>query len=301
MISRGNIMLVVVVLIAAITGCASDEEKNIEYYPNGKVKIEASYQIDNADSLYKEYFENGNIKSVTYWKDGLQTGEAKFFYENGKLKSKSFWKEGKSHGKYENYYEDGTLEELGFNKNGLDDGAYSIYYPNGQLLQTGTYKDGMRHGLQMNYNEDGTPMGSKRFYNVQGQEYQVEIVTYNADSTIKERSSRIEIAIDKDTVKVGESLQFKLAFEKPRMDSTYFLISANGGYDEKFYQVDKSKIDTLSSKSHEVIYEVIPKSTGLKYLRGMASNLTITYNKDDSTVSKEIHKYFEYPYFVKEQ
>jgi antitoxin component YwqK of YwqJK toxin-antitoxin module len=293
-------LIFLTVLIAVITGCASDEEDSRKYYPDGNIKSVVSYQVDSADSLYKEYFENGNVKSVTYWKDGLQTGVAKFYYKSGKLKSKSYWKEGKAHGKYENYYEDGTLEEVGYSKKGLDDGEYSIFYPSGQLLQSGSYKEGIRHGLQMNYNKDGTPMGSKRFYNVQGQEYQVEIITYNADSTIKEQSSRIVIAAEKDTVELGEPLQLKLIFEKPRMDSTYFLISADGGYDEKFYIVDKDKIDTLGSNRPEVIYKVIPKATGLQHIRGLASNLKITYNKNDSVISEEIHKYFEYPFFVKE-
>lgn len=153
-----------------------------EYYPNGKVKREASFRDGKREGVWREFDEQGNvIKSQTYNKgalvgegivgtDGKRRGEYKEFYPDSTLRTEGLFIDGLRSGEWKFYYHNGKLQEIGGYKEGDPDGPWTWYYDNGQkqieeqfykgqpngpykeydakgnLIVSGTYFDGMKNG-----------------------------------------------------------------------------------------------------------------------------------------------------------
>ena len=153
-----------------------------EYYPNGKVKREASFRDGKREGVWREFDEKGNvINSQTYQKgvlvgqgivdtDGKRRGYYKEFYPNSTLRAEGLFTDGKRSGEWKFYYQNGTIQEIGTYQEGEPDGIWIWYYDNGQkqieeqffkgtpngpyteydsrgnTIVTGTYFDGMKNG-----------------------------------------------------------------------------------------------------------------------------------------------------------
>jgi hypothetical protein len=84
-------------LILLIFACNSEEESNLTYYEDGKIKEgilkqysdtgnlfrEASYKNGKLNGLVKNYSKNRRLKSVINYVNGMKDGESIQFYENG--------------------------------------------------------------------------------------------------------------------------------------------------------------------------------------------------------------------------
>ena len=55
----------------------------IEYYENGIIYTEGSYDNGIKDGVWKEYYPNRSVKSIKYYKDGNPFGKWTFYNENG--------------------------------------------------------------------------------------------------------------------------------------------------------------------------------------------------------------------------
>ncbi len=153
-----------------------------EYYPNGKVKREASFRDGKREGIWREFDEEGNvIKSQTYKKgslvgegivdtDGKRRGEYKEFYSDSTLRAEGIFVDGERSGEWKFYYPNGQLQEIGSYDKGQPNGPWVWYYDNGQkqieeqfykgqpngpykeydskgiIIVTGTYFDGMKNG-----------------------------------------------------------------------------------------------------------------------------------------------------------
>ena len=153
-----------------------------EYYPNGKVKREASFRNGKREGIWREFDEEGNvINSQTYKRgslvnegvvgtDGKRRGEYKEFYSDSTLRAEGLFIDGLRSGEWKFYYQNGTMQEIGSYKEGYSDGLWVWYYDNGQkqieeqfykgqpngpykeydskgnLIVSGTYFDGMKNG-----------------------------------------------------------------------------------------------------------------------------------------------------------
>ena len=153
-----------------------------EYYPNGKVKREASFRDGKKEGVWREFDENGNvINSQTYKKDvlvgqgivdtdGKCRGLFKEFYPDNSLRAEGLFVDGQRSGEWRFYYQDGKVQEVGNYTDGQPDGPWTWYYDNGQkqieeqffkgqvngpyveydtkgnTIVTGTYFDGMKNG-----------------------------------------------------------------------------------------------------------------------------------------------------------
>ena len=153
-----------------------------EYYPNGKVKREASFRDGKKEGVWREFDENGNvINSQTYKKDvlvgqgiidtdGKRRGLFKEFYPDNSLRAEGVFVDGQRSGEWKFYYQDGKVQEIGNYTEGQPDGPWTWYYDNGQkqieeqffkgqvngpyveydskgnTIVTGTYFDGMKNG-----------------------------------------------------------------------------------------------------------------------------------------------------------
>ena len=111
-----------------------------EYYPNGKVKREASFRDGKREGVWREFDEEGNvINSQTYKKgalvgegivgtDGKRRGEYKEFYSDSTLRAEGLFIDGERSGEWKFYYQNGQIQEVGSYNEGQPDGFWNLYY-----------------------------------------------------------------------------------------------------------------------------------------------------------------------------
>lgn len=123
-----------------------------EYYPNGKVKREASFRDGRREGVWREFDEEGNvINSQTYHKGGLVS--------EGVVGT-----DGKRRGEYKEFFADSTLRAEGLFIDGLRSGEWKFYYQNGKLQEVGRYKEGEPEGLWIWYHDNGQKQIEEEFY-----------------------------------------------------------------------------------------------------------------------------------------
>ena len=123
-----------------------------EYYPNGKVRREASFRDGKREGVWREFDEDGNvIKSQTY-KKGALVGEG------------IVGTDGKRRGEYKEFYPDSTLRAEGLFIDGLRSGEWKFYYHDGKVQEVGTYKEGNPDGVWVWYHENGQKQIEEQFY-----------------------------------------------------------------------------------------------------------------------------------------
>lgn len=70
-----------IILLSFISLSLLHAEIQREYYPDGKVRLEASYRDGKRDGIYKEYYRNGNLKSEFSYRNGIKDGMQKNMLE----------------------------------------------------------------------------------------------------------------------------------------------------------------------------------------------------------------------------
>lgn len=169
-----------------------------EYYPNGKVKREASFRDGKREGVWREFDEDGNVvNSQTYKKgalvgegivgiDGKRRGDYKEFYPDSTLRAEGLFIDGLRSGEWKFYYHNGKLQEIGsFNAGdpdgiwiwyydngekqieeqfykGQPNGSYKEYDPKGNMIVSGTYFDGMKNGKWLEQIGDMRTQGEYR-------------------------------------------------------------------------------------------------------------------------------------------
>jgi antitoxin component YwqK of YwqJK toxin-antitoxin module len=113
-----------------------------EYYSNGQLESEVSYNRIRREGPYKYCYENGQIKEIGAYKEGFKTGEVKAFYSNGKPKSVIVY------GSKERNVNEGRY---------LMNGLYRTFYEDGTLKEEGTYIEEVKDGVWKSFKEDGSP------------------------------------------------------------------------------------------------------------------------------------------------
>ncbi len=98
-----------------------------EFYDNGKLHFERTYNDDQLNGYYKEYDENGNLRFAIR-------------YENGKIVNETAEK----------------TDEVE---------VRNVYDENGVLISSGTFKKEIPIGIHRNYDRSGTVIGSKIYDN----------------------------------------------------------------------------------------------------------------------------------------
>ncbi len=163
-----------------------------EFYSNGNVKSEVTYEHGVIDGYLKEYEENGKIiKSERYLKGELvvvssETDDAEEkveikteYYTSGQKKSSgSFSEKNIPVGIHKTYKEDGTIlssetyDEVGIkladgkvSDEGIKSGAWIYYYPSGKIKSKGEYKSDKKTGAWKYFYEDGTTEQSGTYVN----------------------------------------------------------------------------------------------------------------------------------------
>ncbi len=153
-------------------------EVKTDYYPNGKVKVVATYTKDGIpEGVRREYDENGKIVKSYIFKHGKIIGEG-IFSEAGQ--KEGFWKE---------FYDDGKLKASGFYNKDLRVGKWNFYYPDGKLEETGKYIDGDPDSVWIWYYNDGSLLRKENYYKGQ---LDGKFVEYNRNGKIITQGEYIE-------------------------------------------------------------------------------------------------------------
>lgn len=151
--------IIVGISILCITSCSFNKTKK-EYYANGKIKTEATYNKEGKkEGLCIEYYEDGVKKAEIPYNNGMREGELKVYYKSGNIKSKHDFKEDKEEGKFFLFYENGEIKKEGFYVNGKTEGESRSYYATGQLYTLSNRANGNVFGQTTVYYEDGSIRG----------------------------------------------------------------------------------------------------------------------------------------------
>ena len=138
-----------------------------EYYPNGRVKREASFRGGKREGTWREFDENGNVISSQIYQngrlvqsgvmdtDGTRRGEWVELYPDSTLRAKGLFINGKRSGEWKFYYPGEVLEQIGNYKEGKLDGTWTWYYPNGKIQKQEDFFDGVSEGKYVEFDEAG--------------------------------------------------------------------------------------------------------------------------------------------------
>lgn len=87
------------------------KETKVDYYPDGKIKLEGNTVNGKAHGTWKYYYENGFLWSEGKFRHGIRDGYSIVYYENGKKHLQGQYDEGKQVGWWSAWNEDGTFAD----------------------------------------------------------------------------------------------------------------------------------------------------------------------------------------------
>lgn len=147
-----------------------------EYYPNGRIKREASFRGGKREGTWREFDENGNVISSQIYQngrlvqsgvmdtDGTRRGEWVELYPDSTLRAKGLFINGKRSGEWKYYYPGEILEQIGEYRNGLLDGTWTWYYPSGKVQREEDFVAGVPEGRYIEYDESGKIIASGSYF-----------------------------------------------------------------------------------------------------------------------------------------
>ena len=199
--------------------------KYIEYYKNGKIKLQGNYKEGRRNGEFKTFLKNSKSAGSVIYKDGKiikstlinsMKDNASFSiltdinynsnsheivtdeFPNGLLKQYfTFNKDGLLDGESRQYYEEGEIKSVSPFKNNVANGTFISYYQNGNIKEKHTYKDGNEEGEGIFYYENGK---LEEKYFMKNGKLDGEAINYFEDGKIKNK------AIFKDGVTLEEEV-----------------------------------------------------------------------------------------------
>lgn len=125
---------------------------------------EGKYADNRKIGKWFEYYCNGNMKNQLTFQNGRPDGYAIMYHENGKISEEGNWKNNRWTGPYKLYYENGQPQhEFNFNASGKREGPVKYFYENGQLAIEGNFVNGKEAGVIKEYHENGDLKAEKTF------------------------------------------------------------------------------------------------------------------------------------------
>lgn len=137
--------------------------KVIAKFPNGKMRQEGYFKLDQADSIYREWNEIGNLVVQGAYFNNLPVGNWEYFYIDGRpkmiqnyddsiVKIQQFWLSDQKHtqtiidgnGELLDFYNTGEDKEWYNYKNGLKHGRFEEYSIRGYVLISGRFEAGIK-------------------------------------------------------------------------------------------------------------------------------------------------------------
>lgn len=218
-----------------------------EYYPDGKIKVNAMFRNGIPEGVKREYNSEGKIEKGYIYKNGIiisegivkddgnRDGPWKDLYEDGTLRAEGKYDNGKQAGEWKYFHPNGKLEQIGkFNKNGKPEGTWRWYYDNGKLLKEESYRGGLRDGMATEYDENGGIIEAGEYLNglEEGSWFEMIGDSYTRGSY-------------RDGLRTGLWLQYYLIDNEQKKDS---ILSFKGSFTEDlpdgkhYYYWDNGKV-----------------------------------------------------------
>jgi len=129
-------------------------------FPNaGSVKAQA--KDGKIHGYMKEFYPNGNLKGEMTFENGIPNGPVKTYYEDGTLETTGTYKNAKKDGLSVKYYKDGLVSKIIFKEDMPV--MRKTYYPNGNLKTELPFAGGMPNGMAKTYDENGKLISVQEF------------------------------------------------------------------------------------------------------------------------------------------
>jgi antitoxin component YwqK of YwqJK toxin-antitoxin module len=150
-----------------------------DFYPDGKVQAEGSYNDNRRSGLWKFYASTGNVIQTGSYNNGRPDGLCTEYSINGDIISQGQYSDGEKNGdwkfqagdnteegkyiiglkdgQWKSYYSNGNLKFKGIYNQGNPDGQHLFYYENGKLKEEQNYRMGLRQKTWKKFDEEGVP------------------------------------------------------------------------------------------------------------------------------------------------
>lgn len=152
-------ILLAVVFLSVICTFAYGQDADVrkEYYPNGKVQYERSYENGKRHGLSKMFSGDGKLMQDVVYVNGIKQGLWREYYLSGVLKETRIYKNDRVNGIAKRYYENGKPEREMMWVNNVPDGNKGMktwdYYDDGNLKSE--YSFSHREGYRKDYYKNG--------------------------------------------------------------------------------------------------------------------------------------------------
>ncbi len=125
---------------------------------------EGKYTDNKKIGKWLEYYCNGNMKNQLTFQSGRPDGYAIMYHENGKISEEGNWKNNRWTGAYKLYYENGQVQhQFVFNPSGKREGPQVYFHENGQVAIEGNFANGKEAGVIKEFHENGDLKAEKTF------------------------------------------------------------------------------------------------------------------------------------------
>ena len=235
--------------------------KYIEYYKNGKIKVQGNYKAGRRDGEFKTFLKNGKSAGYVIYKDGkiikstlvktmkdnasfspvtdiyykLEDSHTlrKVDYENGLLKTYFIYnKDGIPDGESVEYYEEGNIESIVHFRNNIVEGLTITYYENGNIDEEVNYKNNKMNGEAKSYDENGKLNGRTIFKD----NIKLEEDVYKENEILKNTFKNGEL-VKQDICELNGTLKERRILNGDEMEYSTFY--PNGNVKQKILAKDK--------------------------------------------------------------
>ncbi len=192
------------------------------YNEKGRVRETASYKNGKLDGKNLVYYEDGSLYVDANYVNGELEGEYKYFNEKGAMLQKKYFKNGKLNGKYISYFKVGELlPEYDIDYvDDYPDGKIIEYYADGKVYREIQYENGKAVGVEKRFSPKGDVVAETNYKddNLDG-----AYVAYHTNGKIKEKGTYLD---DKPngtwfTYYDDETIQNEYTYVKGKLNGLY--------------------------------------------------------------------------------
>ena len=235
--------------------------KYIEYYKNGKIKVQGNYKEDKRDGEFKAFLRNGKSAGSVFYKDGkiIKSTLVKAMKDNASFSPISYAnydldtsysiggvnfpnkllkryrmydKKGVLNGNSISYYEEGNIQSIFPYKNNLIEGLVIRYYENGNIKEEVNYKNDKMNGEAKSYDENGKLNGRTIFKD----DIRLEDDIYKENEILKNTFKNGEL-VKQDICELNGTLKERRILTGDEMEYSTFY--PNGNVKQRILTKDK--------------------------------------------------------------
>ncbi|RAR49755.1 toxin-antitoxin system YwqK family antitoxin [Flavobacterium lacus] len=263
--------LISIFLIIILSSC---QNREVEYYENGKIKKSYEQKDNKFNGQYKEFYENGNIKLI-------------HIYENGILKDSSvFYNEGETIHQITHYLKKDT--------------TYVKIFQNEKLSSEGKYFQNMKIDKWKYYDKHEKLEKVFEYITICGKHYSNQGWYFTSEGdTLIDKGNFIKYTNLKRNLKPKEILHFQMLYKSILPENSKSFVCLSSKIQDNFCNINEVKLDTIHPQNNSFDVLVSFSKKGNKNLRGFITEYQIEgYISKDSFRYAERKVYFDIPLLV---